>query len=1474
MAKTLSDEDIKLNIIINGNEAQKKINDLEKETISLKKQTSDYIYERKLIEKQLGKESREYRELTLKINENNKAIDANEISLKKLISELKVSEMTMAQLQKEAKLLSGTLRHLAPDTKDHQIYSDKLSEITGRMNELKGGAKTAGFSISSMADSFNKYSALGATVIAGLTGVVLSVQKIIDINGKLSDAQADVSKTTGMTKTEVDDLTKSFGLLETRTSRIDLLKIAEQGGRLGVPKAEIQDFVKTMNMAAVSLGDSFTGGVDEVAEKLGKIKFLFKETKDMGVEEAYNSIGSAINDLGANGTASEANIAEFTKRIGSLTDVLKPTVQETLALGTAFEESGIEAETSSRAYNIFMKQASTESGKFAQVMGISKKAVEDMINTNPMNFMLDFAKGMNGMNATEVAKTLDFLGVNADGANKVIGAMGNNFERFHELIDLSNNSFASGTSLINEYNIKNETLGATLEKISKKISGAFSSETFINWLTIAVSWFANFIGATENANKKVSTFQIVLGFTVKLFAVLIASMISYTGWATLVALTTKTAGEATAWAAVQKKLDIMWTSLQIAGLTAYTLVLKIFGKESERTAAKLATLNAVTAASPWGAIIAVLTVVVGAYIAYRSSLTKTIEAQESFGSQQKKLAKDVGESTSQTKAHLTSLVNVINDTNVSLASRKKAYEELVKIAPEFNGLLVKEGEKVEGLTAIYSEYVKALDSVAYVKAFVALNEKNISEELILQQKLYSAEMKLADARKKNAAYIYVMPKRNFSTREDDINKYINEKSNNKSALEKEEQLAKEEVNILKNRITNKQKSLAGTSAFQASTIKLLEASIPLEEKALLKLEKTSNKYRVLSIKIAADKAKLDALVKAITKESPKSTYNIPGEKGNGKIKVETKDPNSSNEDLIKLRLENESKYAAAILKNERELEDNILAVKEAGYKKELAIENLRYERVIEELNSRKVHTEQIAKLDEEAKKALSEGNESKYNDLIKIKEGWKERNKNLDDQIKQIELSEAGIHNQKLGKIEDDAISKQLADTIKTYAKAKTLRETEFLDELNGITTLADAKKKLSGIISDFELGKIKTLADAKKQLQEQFAAKELVKQKEHLENLVAQLNTIMTSKSFKGIDLEFLTPEMREEFAKQIEELKLKIAELQAVIDGKGGGKGKTPEQQAAEKKERIKKIVSDAQAIVSALMNTWGAYYDYMAAKENAQLKIFTAGADRKKLALKKQLDAGYINQAKYNRKVAQIDKELDDKKFEIELKQAKRKKSMDIVNTIINTATAIMQAYAQMGPIGGTIAGVLITAMGALQIATIANTPLPVRGYEDGLYPEEVTRQQDGKKFRSTGTSKMQTGLFTKPRILVGEGAGDMPEMVIDKRSYAQISPEVKQALIRELHGVRGFENGYYKNDILYSGNTTPIAPIPASNNNDKVLEMAMVMMSEHISLMKDLRDNGIEANVSNKNLKSMKNLKEGISDFDALRNKNKH
>jgi TP901 family phage tail tape measure protein len=641
MARTITDEQIKLSIIINGNPAQKQLLDLEKATRKLTEEKKGLQIELRRVETALGKDSAEYKKLALQIKNTTTEIDNNKATMKALQDQIGITGLTIGQLTQKANLLKISLRNVIPGSEDYNRYEAELKQVSARLGELSGKAQQAKFSISNIADGFNKYAALGASVIATLTGVVFSVQKMIDLNGKLSEAQVDVMKTTRMTKEEVDELGKSFGLLETRTSRIDLYKIAEQGGRLGVPKAEIADFVKSMNVAAVSLGDSFTGGVEEVAEKLGKIKFLFKETKELNIEDAYNSIGSAINDLGADGVASEANIAEFTKRMGSLTDVLKPTVQETLALGAAFEESGIEAETSSRAYNIFMKQASTESGKFAQVMGISKKAVEDMINTNPLDFMLNFAQGLNGMNATEVAKTLDFLGVNADGANKVIGAMGNNFTRFHELIDLSNQSFADGSSLADEYKVKNENLAATLEKISKKVSGWFSSEGFINFLGKAVNWFAIFIGATNDADGAISKWKNTLVNLIKIIAVTIVGFTSYRLAIQLIAIMTNGLSSATTLLTIAQKAN----ALSGGTLKALYLILQYafftMTMQTDKATASMLRFNLATKMNPIGLVVGLIMAAVAAYIIFNKEVDKSIAKQKNLNDVRAKAQSDV-----------------------------------------------------------------------------------------------------------------------------------------------------------------------------------------------------------------------------------------------------------------------------------------------------------------------------------------------------------------------------------------------------------------------------------------------------------------------------------------------------------------------------------------------------------------------------------------------------------------------------------------------------------------------------------------------------------------------------------------------------------------------------------------------------------------------------------------------------------------
>ena len=53
--------------------------------------------------------------------------------------------------------------------------------------------------------------------------------------------------------------------------------------------------------------------------------------------------------------------------------------------------------------------------------------------------------------------------------------------------------------------------------------------------------------------------------------------------------------------------------------------------------------------------------------------------------------------------------------------------------------------------------------------------------------------------------------------------------------------------------------------------------------------------------------------------------------------------------------------------------------------------------------------------------------------------------------------------------------------------------------------------------------------------------------------------------------------------------------------------------------------------------------------------------------------------------------------------------------------------MQAYSQLGPIKGTIAAVLIGTLGAIQLGTVMNTPLPeVPSFAEGGFGKDGFRR----------------------------------------------------------------------------------------------------------------------------------------------------
>lgn len=1450
MAKTITDEQMKLSIIINGDSAQKELFDLEKSTRALTESNKGLLLQKKLLEKQGAKDTAEYKNLTATIKANTAEINANKTKMSELQKEIGITGLTMKQLSDKAHILRMSLLNAIPGSDAYKKYQTELDQVNNRLSELKGKSGTAKMSIGSLADSFNRYQGIALSVVAAMTGVVLSIQKIIDINGKLSDAQSDVMKTTGMTKKEVDELTKSFGLLQTRTSRIDLLGIAEQGGRIGIAKDEINDFVKSMNMAAVALGDSFSGGAEEVANKLGKIKFLFQETKDLAVEDAYNSIGSAINDLGANGTASEANIAEFTTRIGSLTDVLKPTIQETLALGTAFEESGIEAEVSSRAYGIFMKQAATESKKFGEVMGISQKEVEKLLNKNPLEFMLKFSQGMKGMDATKTAQTLDYLGISADGANKVIGAMGNNTARFRELIELSNKSFSDGTSLINEYDIKNNNLAATYEKISKKVAGWFSSETFNNFLISIFNGFAKLIGAVDDTDGSMTRWKNTLLFAGKMVLILTSAMITNAGWQKLVALWTNRNTEATLLYNIAAKARAFADGVAMAASMAYSSVTFLLQGNITKATQAFRIMTATMMTTPWGFILGAVAAIGTAYVMFSDSADNANESMKT----QVALATSVADQTAKQKQSVADLTAIMRDENATIDQKKKALEQLKKISNGYLESLTLENIATAEGKRLIDRYIEAIDKLATAKAIVEIKTKLNTQKLEADNKVLA--LSIEKKNNKNTGY----------SGAGDDGKFFGFGGRNKQEIQTEIDAEKQNRALIENQI----KALDSTRKNQ---IKKLQNSIKSQTNQLKGLKEDSKKYKELSQNIQTDTNALDTLI-GLPVSNPAGNNNGGGGSdykappGGGKGAGAKKDPNSTAEEIRVRELEEKQKQAEVIARLDKQIEDNRIALMEAGYEKDMLISNQKLKLKIKELENQKTNSVELAKLDQDIKKAKESGDKKEEQRLITLRNNWGEKNKEIEKRINVAIEGEKKLHNIEVGIIQEKGAKDAIEKAKDAFDKAKMQREIKYNEELAALGKNQKAKEKLTRA----------------------YQLNEIAEEEKFLKELLAKFNAIVGGGKFEKMDMSLLTPEQVKYFTAEAAKLGLTLSELIAKkneLSGGGPTKGEalgvskgttdifgfTPENwlQFHENIKTGKMGIEEVVFALSAMTDMYSKYDQFVTANENRQLQSFQRSSDAKKTKLKRQLDSGVISQKQYDKQVSKIDKELDDKKAELEYKQAKRQKTLAAMNIIMSTAQAIIGIWAQFpkmdfGVTAGIMSGV-VGALGAVQLAMVLSQPLPAKGHEEGLYPEYVKRQQDGKMFKSKYQGKTRSGLVSETsHFLVAENG---PEMVIDNKAWTQLDPKLKEDLVRNLQGIKGFEKGLYNQET----SRYEVPATTALTNNDAVMQMMLGIVAENTAVLKDLRDNGVIAMVSNRDLKSMKNLKDGINDFDALRNKSK-
>ncbi len=1444
MGKTITDEIMKLSIIIEGDSAQQQLFKLEKATRKLNEENASLRLEKQRLEKQGKQESARYKEITEIMKANSKAIAENKSRMAELQKEIGLTGLTMSQLNSKATMLRNTLRNLIPGSQDYARYNAELKEVNARIAELNGKARTAKNTLGSFADSYNRYAALGASFIALLTGIVLSVQKVIDWNGKLADAQSNVQKTTGMTKAEVDALTKSFGLFQTRTSRIDLLGIAEVGGRIGIAKDEIADFVKVMDKASVALGDSFEGGPEEVADKLGKIKGLYEEIKNVKVEVAFNAVGSAINDLGADGNATEANIAAFVTRVGSLPDALKPSIAQALGLGAAFEESGLQAELAGNNYGKVISIASRDFPKFAKVMNVSEKSVKDLLNTDPNEFFLQFAQSLKGLDATDLAQVLDYLKLNDNEVKMVLGAASKNIDLFRDKIDLAGKSMNEATSLTNEFDIKNNNLAATLEKLKKKVIAAFSSETIVNWLASTVEWFAKLVGATDDVDGSGRKWRNTLVFIAKSIAVVTAALVTNVAWQKLVVLWTarNTQGQLLYNLAVKARAVSEGIAIVATQLWAGTTMLLTGNIKGATQALRIMTATMKT--TPWGLLLSLVAAVGVAYVAFSESASKAAQVEKTLA----EVHLEATQSIAKERNELDMLVKVAKDETKQKGTREKAIKRLNEIIPDYIGTLTLENLKMMEGTNILKKYTDELYKNARAKAAQSKFEELAKQQLEVENRTSRAyESGFGSFMSRITGQGNNPERDNIKTRRD------------------------VEAYVLKTFFPNarKDKTTGLTMVDKENWDRLVAQYV----KAFGIDEKEAE--------LATIKAQMEALEGDLLKATVEDLEKPKEEKKNVNIPVDEK-KKKYNDSYLK----DEEKFADDLLKLRRKTEEDRLALMQDGYEKEMEQERINHKYKLLELQNEIIDKQKLEKIDKQIAEAQKAGDSPKVKALESIRKMMLEKNKEINDQI---ELEEK-LHLVRMSTIEEKGASDKIKKDQEAYEKAKVLRQTEFNNELNSITTLAQAREILRKKLSIRQLAKIKTLEEAKEALQKEFNKREIDEETKHLNNLLAKFDIIVKKGQLDQIDLSLLTPKQVEDFTAEAAKIGLTLSELIAKKNELLGKQNSETNAQALgiSQKTDILGFSADNWQVfydnlaagkfgieemifaVSALTEMWGKYNQFVTANEQAQLRKFEQSSDAKKRRLKQQLDNGYINQVQYKRGIDALDKDLEKRKADLSYRQAKREKGIAIASAISGTAMAVVGALGNKPwtPFNFALAG-LVGAMGALQLGTILATPLPAKGYEEGLYPEFVKREQDGKTFKASFGGNTKSGMVKKPTYFLA-GEGNKPEMVIDNKAWTKMNPDLKDSLIRELRGIKGFENGYYKDGLLYTGPENPKPETP-SGSNDELLMMMLKVISENTELMRDIKETGLTAIVSSKDYKSIKEMRDALKRLDDNRKK---
>lgn len=445
---------VQLEIVIQQDQARQKMIELEERMRSANRELQK-------TKKQFGETSEEYKQQANVLKQLQQEYD-------NLYEEIGLTNLSLRDLGKRQKDLNAILRQLNPNTELYKQYSEQLKEVNNRIKELRGTANETRFSLSKLTDGFNKYGAIAASAIAGLTGITLTMRSCVNEYAEMEEAQSQVIKYTGLTKDEVKELNEEFKQMDTRTARTRLNELAGDAGKLGISTKEgVKEFVEAADMINVALGEDLG---KEAITQIGKLADMFG-TGDRSLKENMLAVGSAVNSVAQNSSAAEPYLVEFTARMGGVGKQANMAITDIMGFASALDQNMLRSEMASTALSGLILKLYQEPSKYAQLAGLQVEEFTKLMSEDVNEAVLTFLEALNRMGGMDkMAPVLDKMSLSGAEAASVISALAGSVEKVRKEQLGANQAFIEGNSVVNECIVQNSTVQAELDKAKQQFS--------------------------------------------------------------------------------------------------------------------------------------------------------------------------------------------------------------------------------------------------------------------------------------------------------------------------------------------------------------------------------------------------------------------------------------------------------------------------------------------------------------------------------------------------------------------------------------------------------------------------------------------------------------------------------------------------------------------------------------------------------------------------------------------------------------------------------------------------------------------------------------------------------------------------------------------------------------------------------------------------------------------------------------------